>query len=413
MKPLFARGFCSALCIVSFGAPLHNPITSWIEGAGARALGMGGAYVSQSADMSGLFWNPAGIVNSKLNLFTIGGDWLRHQTHSTFLGYNDSSAGEALRLLSLGILSIGDGPNSGLASALALHNAYNLDDYWQYNTTVFRNDDSISLRETYTSMGDLQFWTAGVGATVAEGVSIGGALSYVSGSQTQTVELRQTVNGQYQNPGTDSVDTQVRRYYSGFDLRFGLMYTPFDWLSAGARIAVPGIIAFVEKTKEYAGDSVCTVRQYGKLKTSCSGATGLSLLLPVGTVSGEVRFRAPYRGISDGTALSEWFTGSAIGFEMGPPEGPLNLRAGFSLDAFDPEAFHVTYNLPENGPTTLTGETTTGWKRTISAGVGCLIAPDVSMNFAYTYSKWSLRQINGLLEKPVVQRVVLELTMGW
>ena len=46
-------------------------------GAGARSLGMGGAFVSVANDASSMYWNPAGIVNvNTVNLENYYAPWL-------------------------------------------------------------------------------------------------------------------------------------------------------------------------------------------------------------------------------------------------------------------------------------------------------------------------------------------------
>ena len=45
-------------------------------GAGARSLGMGGAFVSVANDASSMYWNPAGIVNvNTVNLENYYAPW--------------------------------------------------------------------------------------------------------------------------------------------------------------------------------------------------------------------------------------------------------------------------------------------------------------------------------------------------
>lgn len=47
------------------GVEAQEPVLDRFSGIGARAMGMGGAYVSLSNDFSGLFWNPAGLARVK------------------------------------------------------------------------------------------------------------------------------------------------------------------------------------------------------------------------------------------------------------------------------------------------------------------------------------------------------------
>ena len=69
--------FCSYLCGQNNVATTSG---AFLEiGPGARALGMGSAYVSVANDASTLYWNPAGMVNisnPEIQTFILPG-WLR------------------------------------------------------------------------------------------------------------------------------------------------------------------------------------------------------------------------------------------------------------------------------------------------------------------------------------------------
>ena len=51
---------------------------SFLEiGVGGRANGMGGAYSSLASDVSALYWNPAGLINTKTVAFSVNHkEWL-------------------------------------------------------------------------------------------------------------------------------------------------------------------------------------------------------------------------------------------------------------------------------------------------------------------------------------------------
>ncbi|HEX2955636.1 MAG TPA: hypothetical protein VHO70_02320 [Chitinispirillaceae bacterium] len=57
----FSNSIFSTLCVSFLNLPLQNNTVPWTNGVGSRALGFAGNYVSESNDISGLFWNPAGL----------------------------------------------------------------------------------------------------------------------------------------------------------------------------------------------------------------------------------------------------------------------------------------------------------------------------------------------------------------
>jgi len=51
-----------------------------IEGFGARALGMGGAYIAVADDATAASWNPAGLAQLDKMQLQVGGQWIRRET---------------------------------------------------------------------------------------------------------------------------------------------------------------------------------------------------------------------------------------------------------------------------------------------------------------------------------------------
>ena len=78
---------------------------------GARAIGMGGAYVSNTNDASALFWNPAGITSVKDNeLFASYTSWWGgiNLSHAAFVNTSEDigSFGVSMSLLTMGEMEV-------------------------------------------------------------------------------------------------------------------------------------------------------------------------------------------------------------------------------------------------------------------------------------------------------------------
>tara|TARA_Y100000588_G_C13361261_1_gene546608 strand:+ start:56 stop:472 length:417 start_codon:yes stop_codon:yes gene_type:complete len=56
------RFACLALLLFTAGAAAQERSIGHFAGVGARAMGMGGAYVGVADDFTAVFWNPAGLV---------------------------------------------------------------------------------------------------------------------------------------------------------------------------------------------------------------------------------------------------------------------------------------------------------------------------------------------------------------
>src|SRR3989339_1282058 len=84
-----------------------NPAAFLNSGAGVRAMGMGGAYVSISDDPSAVYWNPAGMAKVKRISITAMGQSLGAARWDTLSGVNPvyQFAGIVLPLQALNVIN--------------------------------------------------------------------------------------------------------------------------------------------------------------------------------------------------------------------------------------------------------------------------------------------------------------------
>ena len=74
MKSLVRLSIALALAAVLTTGLFANGLN--LNGFGARATAMGGAYVSLANDVTAVFWNPAGLTQLKKGTFGLAGDLL-------------------------------------------------------------------------------------------------------------------------------------------------------------------------------------------------------------------------------------------------------------------------------------------------------------------------------------------------
>ena len=114
-------------------------------GIGARALGMGEAYSALSEDVSGVFYNPAGISWGEENEITLMHKSWAFGTSTEFLGStlhtNNVTVGLGLNSTSVDDIEIRQQPGPSLGT-FALH------DFYASATVSWRVDTSISLGVT-------------------------------------------------------------------------------------------------------------------------------------------------------------------------------------------------------------------------------------------------------------------------
>lgn len=414
---LFTNSIFSALCVSFLNLPLQNNIQPWTNGVGSRALSLAGNYVSESGDISGLFWNPAGLSMENSNGLTISGDWLTLQTHTNLITNSNTepSTGESIHLNGVGLIGVNQ-EYPGLTTGIGFQNVFSFDDINKLQTTVFRGGDSINVMERFFSQGGLNFWSIGLGVPISNYFSIGGTISYAGGSQKVLTETNQQIKGRTSQAASDNFSTEIKRIYKGFDLRMGFLYQPESWLRTGARLVFPSLIKFTENSVQKFKniDSTSVIDRKGQLKTSLSGALGLSFIFAAATISGEFRFRAPYNyfdiaKFSHGSEASMWKKGAGAGIELNPRPIPFKIRAGYSLDQIDPYAFLLKYD----DSTTAIPQFSSGLQRTISSGIGINICKRATVNCTYLYYIQNLRYLNGLTEKNDIQRVMMDLMISY
>lgn len=412
----FSNSIFSALCVSFLNLPVQNNMVPWTNGVGSRAMGFAGNYVSESNDISGLFWNPAGLSQERSNCLTVSGDWLMLKAHTRLFSNNSiHSTTESIGLNSIGLIGVNE-EYPGLSTGIGFLHPYSFNDINTLQTTLFQDGNSIEVNERFVSHGGLNFWSVGSGIPISETFSLGVTFSYVEGSQKVLTETDLHSKDKSSHVQTDSFTSETERTYNGYDLRFGFQFQPQSWLRTGGRLVVPTSIVFNENSvqKFIDSDSLIKVDRKGRLNTPLSGALGVSVVSAAAVVSGEFRFRAPYNYFevvksSPGCDASMWKTGAGVGIEVNPRPLPLSIRTGYSLDQIDPCAFLVRYD----DSTTVSPSTSSGLQKTISAGIGINLCKNAYVNCTYLFYIQNLKYLSGLSEKNCIQRVLLDLIISY
>ena len=157
------------------------------SGIGARAMGMGGAYVTVSDDFSGLFWNPAGLARVQRGSISWGMSHDRFRNESHFFSQSSAFELNSTRFASAGVVyrvpvyrgslvfAGGFGRNRHFDGGLRI-DAY--DEIAEFEKSGFSED-----RGTYGA------WTLGVAVDLAPRLSAGISLYKWRGTNRFMQEL--------------------------------------------------------------------------------------------------------------------------------------------------------------------------------------------------------------------------------
>lgn len=160
-------------------------------GNGARALGLGGAYVAVANDYHALAWNPAGLA--ELHRIEFGGALEKRtlDTKASYLGRHESTPLNRSRVQSLGFAYPFPTYRGSVAIGLSYERTTPLDqDYYRKGSNQSVGFEEESILED----GSLNAWRAGFAFAATEKLSLGvsGALFVGSSERDRRFEYRGT-----------------------------------------------------------------------------------------------------------------------------------------------------------------------------------------------------------------------------
>jgi long-subunit fatty acid transport protein len=267
---------------------------------GARSQAMGNTIVGIADDYSALFGNPAGLSQQKNFEFSIGLSRLGYGNDVTFFGKKTTGDNSVINLNNLGIVypiaterggltfAFGFGRVASFAS-IASFDAFNssssiIRSFSPYAGTQYEDFDLITLssdaREPLLNShipfkiyladtldnylfpiltdsvqqtvrvlegGGLNHWSFGGGIDIAENLSFGITLTFISGSYSYDREFtesdsRDIYKASYAFPynfNNWTYTSTIESNISGFNALFGLMYRKPDKFRIGATVRIP------------------------------------------------------------------------------------------------------------------------------------------------------------------------------
>ncbi|MFQ6605770.1 MAG: hypothetical protein ACE5D8_09500 [Fidelibacterota bacterium] len=229
------------------------------SGPGIRAQALGQAYLALADDISGLYWNPAGIGQVKTPRFTLD---IRHGALHHRANYQDQITASRLnwtRLNSLGILYPLSVSRGALTVALAYERLGAVDDRLQFsgfstvpnalvfladNETVSAFDRNVLRQGVVEENGGPAAWTAGISVAVSPTTLVGLSLRWRRGNDQYHYQFRQVDSqGNYsdfpEDYDTYDVDRYIRTTYRAWQLQLGTLTSLGRHLRLGLSLSPP------------------------------------------------------------------------------------------------------------------------------------------------------------------------------
>ncbi|MFC1564279.1 OmpP1/FadL family transporter [candidate division KSB1 bacterium] len=340
-------------------------------GFGARALGMGGAYIGLADDYSAIYWNPAGLGLLVRSQFLVS---MKHNSKNLEADFrssmNDNSQSKT-SLDAIGAAYVADVARGSLVYAFGYNRVHNYNSLFGYagmsnyilsfdiNDTPYDFED-LTLDESIEEDGNLSQFSIAAALEVAPNVFLGGTFNYWTGENNYT-QIFQEIDANdlyYVVPGDfdrDKVEYLTFSELTGFDLMLGLTYQYSNYFRLGATLNIPRFITIKEEWSEsdkiiFDDDFVDEVADDGTFeyevrlpfKFSFGGAYSINNLILTGDVEfadwSQFRFRDdfPVGGYSKGDAnlnikrtLDATIT-KRFGFEYIMPQQRTVIRGGFA-----------------------------------------------------------------------------------
>lgn len=242
-----------AWCPAAFGSAseaetLYNNVVllhGMEQGSGGRALALGGAYRALSDDLSGLYWNPAGLASVRRIEFGLGLD--------EGITYDKTQIGVSpvnnhlsrMRLNELGIVFPIPTYRGSLVFALGYNRVHNFDSYG-----IFRSTQPSDFEADELESGRLGIWSFGGAIDVSPRVSFGLLLRLWTGFDDYTYNSTDVTSPQDYYDYSDAISSDL----TSFNVMGGVILKPLPWLRIGGTIETPTKFK-ISETSSFAIDS--------------------------------------------------------------------------------------------------------------------------------------------------------------
>jgi len=325
-------------------------------GVGARALGMGGAFIATADDFTATYWNPAGLSHiRKTQLFgALSNEQI--EAEMRYFGTSSSSKISNANLNSLGVVFPVPIYPSRIVLALGLNRTQSFDSRISIEgfEPNFYDEEfgemGLLVDETTINSGGIYSWVASGAIDLSPNFSIGASISGKSGSSFYDLYLEaEDIEGLHTDIDTLIYDDLIDREYHGFSgkiggllkvdkyIRLGMvidfpktLIVEEDWVMGGEDIYDNGTTDWYEESG-YFSYEIYLPFQFGG---------GIALCLPRTIISADVEYtdwtqtrysEPPSEDLSNRDFIEKYRStlGFRVGGEFSIPVLNVKVRGGF------------------------------------------------------------------------------------
>jgi len=396
------------------------------SGIGARAIGLGGAYIGISEDYSALYWNPAGLGQIKKMELMTSMNHLTHSTNADFLNNIIKDNMSSTRLDAVGFVLPVPTYRGSLVFAFGYNRVENINSILSFEgfnpgasavSKLFEEPyipNSLYQSENVTRTGSIGNYSFGFSTEVGEGILIGGSLNYWRGKYDYNFVLReidkQNLYETYPNDFDNYyLENNINSELRAWDIKVGCLYRVNKNLRVGATINSPKVfnikelwdqndqIVFDDGTSDPTEDNGVT--EYDVRLPFTFGA-GASITFPRFLISGDI----------------EYYDWSQIEYQTDPPfdwatRSEVNRNIKHSIEPVINKRVGVEVLLPglKNKirlgyiicPNPLKASTSDSDRKYFTIGGGFILGTQTMLDIAYVRGWWKNESIDDYIDVKV------------
>ena len=218
-----------------------NPV-----GSGARALGMGGAFIAVADDATAASWNPGGLIQLEKPEISVVGAFFYRSEDNTFGANPEASGGQSISEDRINYLSAAY-PftllNRNMIVSVNYQNLYDFTREWNFPLAQQTERLSVSQNLDYQQEGSLSAIGIAYCLQITPNISFGFTLNFwedgLYDNQWEQSTYQHGSGTYVGNPLTFESTSYDKYSFSGFNVNLGLMWHVNSKLTLGAVIKTP------------------------------------------------------------------------------------------------------------------------------------------------------------------------------